>query len=236
MSNKIGILSDIHGNYDALEAVIKSAKKKRINNFIFCGDLVGYYYEPRKCIDLLSEFKVDYIKGNHEIMLADYINKKINKEEVISKYGNGLFKAIEQLSTKQIDFLLSLDHSKTIKLNNKLLKISHGSPWSPFDYIYSNSSDEKFLKFNSCKEDIFILGNTHHQMNIKKYSKVIFNPGSVGQPRDIKGKASWATLDKKSFKVDFFCEEYDKSKLLKQVKEIEKENHYNYRALIEKKK
>ena len=72
-------------------------------------------------------------------------------------------------------------------------------------------------------------------MNIKKYSKVIFNPGSVGQPRDIKGKASWATLDKKSFKVNFFCEAYDKSKLLKQVKEIEKENHYNYRALIEKK-
>ena len=47
MSNKIGVLSDIHGNYDALEAVIKNAKKKGINNFIFCGDLVGYYYEPK---------------------------------------------------------------------------------------------------------------------------------------------------------------------------------------------
>ena len=70
---------------------------------------------------------------------------------------------------------------------------------------------------------------------MKNEEHIIINPGSVGQPRDIRGKASWATLDKKSFKVDFFCEEYDKRKLLKQVKEIEKENHYNYKALIEKK-
>ena len=75
---------------------------------------------------------------------------------------------------------------KTIKLNNKLLKISHGSPWSPFDYIYSNSSDEKFLKFNSCKEDIFILGNTHHQMNIKKYSKVILEVRGRGLLKGLK--------------------------------------------------
>ena len=232
MSSKIGILSDIHGNYDALKAVINKAQKNKITSFIFCGDLIGYYYEPKKCLDLLSKFKVDYIKGNHEIMLGDYLNNKIRKEDILSKYGNGLFKAVEQLSKKQIDFLLSLDHSKTIKINNKIIKISHGSPWSPFDYIYSNSPVEKIKKFSSCKEDIFILGNTHHQMNITKYSKVIFNPGSVGQPRDLKGGAAWATLDKKNFKVDFFYEKYNKSKLLKEIKKIEKHNHYNYRALI----
>ena len=232
MSSKIGILSDIHGNYDALKAVLNKAKKKKITNFIFCGDLIGYYYEPKKCFDILSKFKVDYIKGNHEIMLDDYLNNKIRKEDILPKYGNGLFKAIEQLSNKQIDFLLSLNHSKTIEINKKLIKISHGSPWSPFDYIYSNSSEETFKKFSNCKEDIFILGNTHHQMNVKKYSKAIFNPGSVGQPRDSKGKAAWATLDKKNFKVDFFYEKYNKDKLLQKVKEIEKQNHYNYRVLI----
>jgi len=232
MSSKIGILSDIHGNYNALKAVINKAHKNKITSFIFCGDLIGYYYEPKKCLDLLSKLKVDYIKGNHEIMLDDYLNNKIKKEDILSKYGNGLFRAVEQLSKKQIDFLLSLDHSKTIKINGKLIKISHGSPWSPFDYIYSNSPVEKIKKFSSCKEDIFILGNTHHQMNITKYSKVIFNPGSVGQPRDLKGGAAWATLDKKNFKVDFFYEKYNKSKLLKEIKEIEKHNHYNYRALI----
>ena len=104
MSNKIGILSDIHGNYDALEAVLKRAKKEKIDRFIFCGDLIGYYYEPKKCLDILSKFKVDYIKGNHEIMLSDYLNNKISKEDILEKYGNGLFKAIEQFSKKQIDF------------------------------------------------------------------------------------------------------------------------------------
>ena len=133
MSNKIGILSDIHGNYDALKAVINKAQKNKITSFIFCGDLIGYYYEPKKCFDILSKFKVDYIKGNHEIMLSNYLNNKINKEDILKKYGHGLFKAIEQFSKKQIDFLLSLDHCKTIEINRKLIKISHGSPWSPFD-------------------------------------------------------------------------------------------------------
>ena len=54
----------------------------------------------------------------------------------------------------------------------------------------------------------------------------------MGQPRDLKGGAAWATLDKKNFKVDFFYEKYNKSKLLKEIKKIEKHNHYNYRALI----
>ena len=67
---------------------------------------------------------------------------------------------------------------------------------------------------------------------IEKYSKIILNPGSVGQARDIKGKAAWATLDKKNFKVDFFYEKYNKEKLLQLVKKIEQQNHYNYRALI----
>ena len=76
MSSKIGILSDIHGNYNALKAVINKARKNKITSFIFCGDLIGYYYEPKKCLDLLSKLKVDYIKGNHEIMLDDYLNNK----------------------------------------------------------------------------------------------------------------------------------------------------------------
>ena len=112
--------------------------------------------------------------------------------------------------------------------NNWKIKLVH----IVTDYIYSNSPEEKFKKFASCKEDIFILGNTHHQMNIEKYSKIILNPGSVGQARDIKGKAAWATLDKKNFKVDFFYEKYNKEKLLQLVKKIEQQNHYNYRALI----
>ena len=46
MSSKIGILSDIHGNYNALKAVINKARKNKITSFIFCGDLIGYYYVP----------------------------------------------------------------------------------------------------------------------------------------------------------------------------------------------
>ena len=232
MSSKIGLLSDIHGNFFALKAVLDKAKKEKITDFIFCGDLVGYYYEPKKCLELLSSFKVEFIKGNHEIMMDDFLKKKISQESIIKKYGHGLQNAVDQLSKEQIEFLLSLNHTKTIKIKNKLVNISHGSPWSPFDYIYKNSSDETFKKFSNRKEDIFIFGNTHHQMKTTKYSKIMINPGSVGQPRDNRGVASWATLDQDNFEVDFFSEKYDKHHLLEQIKRIEKENKNNYKALI----
>jgi predicted phosphodiesterase len=50
---KIAIISDIHGNYDALKAVLKDIKKLKIDKIYCLGDIVNYYYEPHKCINIL---------------------------------------------------------------------------------------------------------------------------------------------------------------------------------------
>tara|TARA_B100000959_G_C14425449_1_gene396285 strand:+ start:137 stop:403 length:267 start_codon:yes stop_codon:yes gene_type:complete len=77
---KICILSDIHGNYEALKKCVNEAKKLNINRFFCLGDYVGYYYEPDKCIDLLKKINAVCIKGNHEDMLLNILkdNQKVN--------------------------------------------------------------------------------------------------------------------------------------------------------------
>ena len=73
---KIAILSDIHGNFLSLKAVIKEIKIKKINKIICLGDYINYYYEPDKCIDLLKSINAKCIKGNHENILPIYLNQK----------------------------------------------------------------------------------------------------------------------------------------------------------------
>ena len=73
---KICILSDIHGNYDALKKCVSEAKKLKVKKFLCLGDYVGYYYEPDKCIDLLIKLKAICIKGNHENIFLEILKNK----------------------------------------------------------------------------------------------------------------------------------------------------------------
>ena len=88
---KIAFISDIHGNYDALKEVLKKINKLKIKKIYCLGDIVNYYYEPGKCIDLLIKNKVKCIKGNHEkILLNIYKNRKL-KKIFAQKYGNSIY-------------------------------------------------------------------------------------------------------------------------------------------------
>ena len=99
---RIAILSDIHGNFFALEAVIKQIHNMQVDRIYFLGDLLGYYYEPKKVYQKLREINAIMILGNHEQMLFDCIDGKINIEHLTSKYGSGHKIALEQLSSSEI--------------------------------------------------------------------------------------------------------------------------------------
>ena len=79
---RLAIISDIHGNYDALKAVLKDIKKFKINEIYCLGDIVNYYYEPHKCIDIFIKKKIKSIKGNHENILFKTL--KNNKKKIIT--------------------------------------------------------------------------------------------------------------------------------------------------------
>ena len=214
---KICILSDIHGNYEALKECVNEAKKLNIRKFFCLGDYVGYYYEPHKCIDLLNKIKAICIKGNHENIFLEILNDNKKIEYYKEKYGNGIKIAFKRLKKKHIEFIKKLPKTKKINLNGKKILLCHGSPWNTDEYIYPNKFNKFKNNLNRYKYDYIFLGHTHIQMNKKINKKIILNPGSVGQPRDKNPTAKWLIIDLDKKKFDFKESKFNRFKVLKQV-------------------
>jgi putative phosphoesterase len=215
---KIAIISDIHGNYDALKAVLKDIKKLKIDKIYCLGDIVNYYYEPHKCINILIKNKIKSIKGNHENILF-YTLKSKKKIDYYSKiYGQSININFKKLKYKHIIFLKKLKKKLIIKIKNLKIILAHGSPWNENTYIYSgikNKIKNSLAKYNA---DYIFLGHTHIPMNIKMSKKTsIINPGSVGQPRNKCNNACWAVFDTDNYQINFMETKYDKKKLIQDI-------------------
>ena len=114
---KIGLLSDIHANAHALEAVLKSAREKKVEKLLCCGDYVGYYYEPDRVMTLLDGWDWIGISGNFEEMLLDWENG-INKNEIMRKYGSGISVAAEKLTRETATRLSEMSNLTKLNIDN----------------------------------------------------------------------------------------------------------------------
>ena len=215
---RIAILSDIHGNVDALNAITSSTAFLECDLYINAGDAIGYYLQPSDVIDKLIEFNFISIKGNHEELLEQAASDESLLAEITMKYGVGHQICFDQLSKYQLEFLFNLPSSSKIGTPSGNIEVFHGSPKSSNDYIYPDSNLEKMgLQIpDDCKW--LILGNTHWPMIRSIGSATIINPGSVGQSRNGSGKAHWAILDTDRISVSFIEDIYESSKLIEKLK------------------
>ena len=218
---KIGLLADIHGNSDALKVVIDSLAKDDCSNLVIAGDLVGYYYDTNEVLKLLNPFNITFVKGNHEEMLSKIICGDLDMDFVQQKYGSALQLCLQNLSKENLDFLISSPVNTNLKIDNLEINVSHGTPLSVDEYVYPDAKEEQLDIFSEFSAQVFILGNTHHQM-IKHYKdKLIINPGSVGQSRTNKSTSQWAILETETLAVTFKSQKYDSSRIVRQSLEID---------------
>ena len=113
---------------------------------------------------------------------------------------------------------------KEIKINNSKILLSHGSPWKNDFYLYPDIKKylKKFLRY---KHEIFFVGHTHRKHIHKFKNKTIYNPGSIGQPRDgIKG-INWIQLNPLSKKVTFHNKTYNSIKIKQEIKLKDKDKY-----------
>ncbi|OGG39856.1 hypothetical protein A2118_02600 [Candidatus Kaiserbacteria bacterium GWA2_50_9] len=192
---KIGILADIHGNNIALEAVLTEVSNAGIERLFVLGDFVGYYYNPDDVLAQLARFKTTMIRGNHEAMLEAAQKDERSKEAIRAKYGSGVSRALEKLTAVQIQELLALPKTREVTIDGLTFILCHGSPWDTNEYIYPDADEEVLRKCASEKADFILLGHTHRPFVYAREGKVVLNPGSVGQPRDIGNLASWVIID-----------------------------------------
>jgi putative phosphoesterase len=179
---KIGIISDIHGNYEALKSVLAELDKMKISEIFCLGDVVGYYSQINECCDELSKRQIPCVMGNHDWYMAGggFCPR--------SKSVNDCLAYQRTIITQQ-----NMKWIEGFPVQRKVANIHmvHGGWADPIDE-YLQPSEEYFSKI---KGEIFVSGHTHIQI-LQKYSgKTYCNPGSVGQPRDNDPRSAFAVFD-----------------------------------------
>lgn len=182
----IAIISDIHGNFIALEEVLKRIDAQGISEIYCLGDTVGYYSQVNECCDELRRRNIHCVMGNHDWYLAS--GTDCERSQSVRKCMHYHRRII---SDKNREWILSLP----ITMNVLGISMLHGGWKNPIDE-YVEPSKEYFEKI---KGNIFVSGHTHVQRVEQYADKIYCNPGSVGQPRDGDQRAAYAVFDGKQF-------------------------------------
>lgn len=210
---RVALLADIHGNADALDAILAAARRRGAERLLCAGDLVGYYYEPARCFDLLDEWRMDAVRGNHENMLQELEADPSREALFTARFGSGLACARQQLNEIRRCFLRQLPATRDLELCGRSILLCHGSPWDTDEYIYPESPQATFTRCGEAAAHFVVMGHSHCQMARRVGDTLVVNPGSVGQPRRGTGDAEWALLDLESGACELLLESYDRAKV-----------------------
>jgi putative phosphoesterase len=193
---QLGVISDIHGNRVALEAVLKSMP--RVDRLVCAGDVVGYNPWPADCVATVRERDVPTVMGNHDRAVASGTVFRFNEAA-----RAGVEYARDQLDDEAMAWLADLPDERLL-LDGKV-KLVHGHPDDPDRYTYPRDFAPGLLD----DEDVLIMGHTHVQHHEVFAEGIVLNPGSVGQPRDGDPDAAYSVVDLDALTVDEYRVEYD---------------------------
>lgn len=196
---KIGIISDIHGNYEALKEVLAELDKAGVEKIYCLGDVVGYYSQVNECCHALIERDIPSLMGNHDWYMAS--GGFCPRSRSVNDCLVYLRKVITQ---EHIDWLRTFPVQRFV--NN--IHMVHGGWTDPIDEYLLEPTEEYFSKIEG---EIFLSGHTHLQSLNRFGSKTHCNPGSVGQPRDSDPKAAFATIEDNE--ITLHRVEYDMEKV-----------------------
>lgn len=187
---RIAVISDIHGNMPALEAVLVDIKNRNIKRIFCLGDLAGKGPSSAEAVDKIKEQCEVVIKGNW-----DYYLTEIEGNEILLWHQ-------KKLGDERLKYLKELPIYKECYISGNLLRLCHASPNDLFHRVYLSTEQSKRLKLFEATQtlnaeaDVVGYGDIHgaHIDNFK--GKTIFNVGSVGNPLDIP-QASYGIIEGK---------------------------------------
>ena len=202
---KAAVISDIHGNLDALKAVVKNAEKSGFEVFLNAGDAVGFGIYPSEVIGALRSPIFLNVLGNVDLEILDALRVgKVPDGDVAKDL------AIKELSPSDVAYLQSLPRELRFEIAGTRVLLTHGSPDSVDEHIYPDSAEERLKEIAAKAEaDVVITGHTHLQMNRSIDGVTFVNPGSVGRPVNGEPKAEYALVSFNPLKVDFRSVSYD---------------------------
>ncbi len=227
---RTALISDIHGNLEALNVVLEDIDRQRVDRIICLGDILGYGPDPVACVDLVAERCEWSLLGNHDYG-ALYEPTNFNAAAEHAAYWTRSQLDLEADEAKAAARWEVLGRLRVRTTLDDFLCV-HGSPRRPInEYIFPedaiNSPRKMELIFDHVP-DKCLVGHTHVPgvftdepefwglddldgavWKLGGEGKAIINPGSVGQPRDLDPRASYAILDSDAGEVRFHRLEYD---------------------------
>ncbi len=203
---RLGVLSDVHGNRVALEAVADDMPA--VDALVCPGDVVGYNPWPAECVEWIRERDVPTVQGNHDRAVAARHRPPFNRMA-----RAGVDHARERLSDEQRSWLGELPTERS--LVDGRVRVVHGHPDDPDHYTRPHEFGPDLLD----GEDVLVMGHTHVQYHGVYDEGIVMNPGSVGQPRDGDPRAAYAVLDTGAMTVDERRVEYDIDRVIEAVEE-----------------
>lgn len=208
---KIGLISDIHGNLPALEAVLEDMPA--VDEIVCAGDIVGYNPWPAACVERVREVASVCVQGNHDRNVETPGRYKHNK----MAYA-GLKLAKERLSDEQRKWLADPPPRMTVFNDQFQLVHSHPDPDKRGKYVFPHEFPQMRPYLDD--HDGIILGHTHRQHKATIDDRLIVNPGSVGQPRDKDPDTAYGVLDTDEPSVGLRRVEYDIDWVITRVEEV----------------
>lgn len=172
------LISDIHANREALDAVLDTIDRREIDKIICLGDIVGYGADPNYCVERVRAEADIILAGNH-----DHAAIGLTSTEYFNIYAQDATKwTSENLTNESKEFLRQLDY---LYSENDLLFV-HSTPSQPEMWGYILSYWEAELQFDRFSEKICFIGHSHMPVEFEEPSTLrrIINVGSIGQPRD----------------------------------------------------
>lgn len=193
MNHSVAIISDIHGNLQALEAVIEDIEKQGIHERVCLGDIVGYGAQPAECLELLQakDFRV-ILQGNHDA----YVAADVDPSNVSAETLQVIQWTRQVLSAEQRDWLRALP----LTWQAEDYEVVHASLQHPVEWRYVLEPGAAAAHFSHQQLKICFIGHSHRPAmfvegedralditsleSIRPDRKQVINVGSVGQPRD----------------------------------------------------
>jgi len=212
---KTALISDIHGNYEALQAVLAEIDRLGVERIYCAGDVVGYYSQVNECCSALRERKIPCVMGNHDwYMAGGGFCPRSNSVNDCLAYQRSV------IDPDHVEWLRSFPVQRRIGE----IRIVHGGWADPIDEYLLPSAEY----FDRVEGRVFVSGHSHQQMLHHYGDKVYCNPGSVGQPRDGDPRAAFAIY--KTGKFTLHRVEYDMQKVF-DLMDLAGFNDYYYGGL-----
>ena len=210
---KIGLISDVHGNFAALKQVIIELRRGGAEMILNAGDNVGYSPKPDECVSLLKDENVQGCMGNYDEAAAfgrpecgcgDSCNADLMKMRALS-----LRWTQANISEETRKYLSMLPKTLEIVAGECGILVIHGGIGALNNWITENDADKMEKISGQTGADIIIMGHTHIPFVRKLKGRTFINPGSVGRPIDNDPRASYALLDTAGAGVELRRAGYD---------------------------